>query len=540
MLDLAAAASDVRNEIERLRREIERLRVIGPDERGLLEAVLHHSPHGMMVCDAAGKLLVQNRAAERIWAGSATATSIDGWAAYRTFHADGRPHAPEDWSLMRCLRNGVILEGEEIRFQRFDGSFGTMLSSCAPIDGPEGQRQGALTVFADISPMSALFELSEACARAETTERIFSAALDAITKALAVERASILLFDADGVMRFKAWRGLSDAYRAAVEGHSPWAADAKDPQPVIVPDYRLDAHLAGWSSVFDREGIRALGFFPLCSEGRLLGKFMVYHREPHSFPEREERIASLIARKIAVGVELQATHDERERFVGIVGHDLRNPLGAIHMGASSLLRRDLDEGSTRIARRIVASAERMDRLIQQLLAFAQARHGEGLPIHRAVHDLGDIAAHVVEELEAAYPERSIELSTEGPVAGDWDGDRLAEVLSNLIGNAVQHGAEAPVRVRVRGGEDGVVIEVHNDGPPIPPELMPRLFDPFRRGTTDVASRSRSVGLGLYISRELVRAHGGNIEVVSQRDTGTRFTVRLPHRARVVGAVKEEP
>lgn len=375
-----------------------------------------------------------------------------------------------------------------------------------------------------------LYRLSDAVASAQGVEPVYEAALDAITSALGVSRASILLFDTDGVMRFKAWRGLSDTYRAAVEGHSPWTPDEKNPTAILVEDYRTDVGLAQYAATFDAANIRSLGFFPLVSEGRLIGKFMVYHSEPHSFSESERRIAAMIARKIAHAVERQLVHDERERFVGIVGHDLRNPLSAITMGAASLIRRELDEGSAKIVRRIVSSADRMSRMIQQLLGFAQARHGGGIPIHRSRADLAEITQHVIEELEAAYPERTILFTHRGELEGEWDSDRMAEVISNLVGNAIQHGDGGPVSVNLVGKDGAVTLDVHNKGAPIRPDLLAHLFDPFRRGGSPRESIRASVGLGLYISKELVRAHGGSIAVSSAPETGTVFTVRLPRQA----------
>ena len=145
--DLAAATAT----IEALRREVERLQVLAQDNRGLIDAVLESSPHGVLVCDARGEITLQNRASERIWAGSATAKDIEGWGKYRAFHPDGTPFAPGDWSMARCLLRGEMIEAEEVHFQRFDDTHGMLLGSCAPIRGPDGSVQGAVSVFADIT-----------------------------------------------------------------------------------------------------------------------------------------------------------------------------------------------------------------------------------------------------------------------------------------------------------------------------------------------------------------------------------------------------
>jgi PAS domain S-box-containing protein len=147
----AATAPIPEQEVEALRREVERLRALAYADRGLLEAVISHSPHGIIVCDARGKIYLQNRASERIWAGSATTDTVDGWGQYRAFHPDGRPYAAGDWSMARSLSGGEIIDAEEVHFQRFDGTHGILLGSAAPVFGPDGAITGAISTFADIT-----------------------------------------------------------------------------------------------------------------------------------------------------------------------------------------------------------------------------------------------------------------------------------------------------------------------------------------------------------------------------------------------------
>ena len=138
-------------DVEALRREVERLRALAQSDRGVLETVLNHSPHGILVSDALGKLTLQNRAAERIWAGSATAENVDGWGRYRAFHEDGRPYDPSDWAMARALSSGEVVDAEEVHFQRFDGTHGILLGSAAPVYGEGGGIVGAVSTFADIT-----------------------------------------------------------------------------------------------------------------------------------------------------------------------------------------------------------------------------------------------------------------------------------------------------------------------------------------------------------------------------------------------------
>jgi len=137
---------------ERLRRELERLRASSVDhERGLLELVLEQSPHGVLICDPQGALVLRSRAADRIWAGSATAEDVEGWGKYRAYHPDGSPYQPSAWAMARCLTLGEVVDAEEVHFQRFDGTHGMLLGSCAPLLAPDGRLLGAVSVFADIT-----------------------------------------------------------------------------------------------------------------------------------------------------------------------------------------------------------------------------------------------------------------------------------------------------------------------------------------------------------------------------------------------------
>jgi len=160
--------------------------------------------------------------------------------------------------------------------------------------------QSADTV--DIDHLVAISRLTNALSRATSLDDVYAAALDGIASSLGVSRASILTFDENDFCGFVAWRGLSDSYRAAVNGHTPWRPDMSNPEPIVVPDVEADASLAQYADVFRREGIRALGFFPLNYRDRVLGKFMLYHAEPHRFDPGEIELAKTVAAQIAFGI----------------------------------------------------------------------------------------------------------------------------------------------------------------------------------------------------------------------------------------------
>ena len=222
--------------------------------------------------------------------------------------------------------------------------------------------------------------------------------------------------------------------------------------------------------------------------------------------------------------------DFERQLIGIVSHDLRTPLSAVLLSASLLERSSLDEAQEKRVRRIRASAERAVRMIRDLLDFTEVRHG-GLTLHPQDADFHALVDAAVEEVRSQAPGRVLLHSWTGDGAGTWDADRLAQVVSNLLGNALAYGDPAtPIQVVSRGEADGVVLEVHNAGAPIPEDLLPRLFAPLERGTPHRENRAdRSIGLGLFIVRQVVQAHGGTVSVTSTAEAGTTLTVRLPRQ-----------
>lgn len=229
--------------------------------------------------------------------------------------------------------------------------------------------------------------------------------------------------------------------------------------------------------------------------------------------------------------ELRATAEFRERLLGIVGHDLRNPLGAISMCAQLMISEGTydRESVMMLVSFLLTSVHRMDRMIKQLFQFTRARLGGGVPLELEATDLRPICQHTIEELTltSTIPIKS---TFAGNTAGTWDGERLIEALSNLVSNAIDHAASGTkVLVHAAGLGDEVVVTVSNQGNPIPNDLLPVLFEAFHRGRTGIKARAGHLGLGLFIAHEIARSHGGSLSAQSSEGT-TTLTMRLPRRS----------
>lgn len=231
-------------------------------------------------------------------------------------------------------------------------------------------------------------------------------------------------------------------------------------------------------------------------------------------------------------------NQSRNLFLAILGHDLRNPLGTTINGAQlMMLSTDIDSRHRRIAGRIYNSGRRMSKLVDDLIDYTRTHLGSNLPIEPKPTDFAEIAQTVVDEIRTSHPQREIRFNVAGKLEGVWDKERIAQVISNLIGNAVQHGASDQAIIVAAGFDnEEIVLTVNNQGPVIQQELQQSIFEPLVRfveaDATEHTQKENSLGLGLYIVREVVKAHGGTVDVRSNPSEGTTFTVRLPRIASV--------
>jgi signal transduction histidine kinase len=232
----------------------------------------------------------------------------------------------------------------------------------------------------------------------------------------------------------------------------------------------------------------------------------------------------------------------RDLFLGVLGHDLRNPIGAMLMSAQLIAKiGSLSERQRMLISQVVTSAARATDILDQLLDITRARLGSGLHVLREPMDMAFVSRQLVDEMRALHPDRKFTLAISGDTGGQWDKPRIGQVFSNLIGNAVQYGfKDVPIGITVVGEATDVSIAVHNQGVPIPKDAIGGIFDALIRGGPegDDDSNSTNLGLGLYITKEIISAHGGTVRVTSNEKDGTTFTARFPRAPVTVIAAED--
>ena len=368
-----------------------------------------------------------------------------------------------------------------------------------------------------------LTELSRALTYAASLAQVFQLTVDRAVDLFSAEQSLLLVADEDGMLALRASSGVE----------ATLARRFREPL-----DESLVPSLAGLLGVPSESFLGV----PLVVSGTIKGVLVVIRPPPSSGAEHDEWLLSALADQAALALEksrLDEVAEFREQLIGIVGHDLRNPLNTIVMAAHILLQREgLGETETELARRITRSASVAARLIDQLLDLTRSRLGGGIPIDPKPSDLNEVCRQVIGETELTHPDRPLRLEVRGDVTGVWDRDRIYQVLVNLVGNAARHGApRSPIDLRIEGKETEVVVEVANRGDPIPPAALPFIFEAYRQGRTDHRGRTQGLGLGLFIAQEIARSHGGSITVTSSESDGTTFRLRLP---RVVDEAATQP
>lgn len=403
-----------------------------------------------------------------------------------------------------------------------------------------------------LTELRALHALAETINRSNSLESVYPEALQALRWVCAADRAAVLLLDHKNIMRFAAADGLSDCYRAAVEGHSPWASNEENAQPVVVTDPEREPSLAALLPLLRAEGIASLAFIPIAHQGRLLGKFMLYFDAPHEMTAEEIRLALTVAEYLALAVsrqhaleetrrlnfeledrvqrrtrQLEEANREMESFCYSVSHDLRAPLRALD-GFSRILLEDagqiLDDTDKDNLRRIIAASERMGGLMDDLLKLSRiGRVGMRL----TDVDLGGIAAGILERLRSGTPARRIDVQIAPGLAVQADAGLMRIALDNLLENAWKYtGKTADARIEFGSLErDGQVdFFIRDNGAGFDLRYATKLFSPFQRAHSP--GEFGGNGIGLAIVQRILQRHGGRTWAESEPGRGSTFWFTL--------------
>lgn len=307
-------------------------------------------------------------------------------------------------------------------------------------------------------------------------------------------------------------------------------ANTRNVPVLFLADAPLD-----WLSVRRGYALGALGYMTKPLDAHALRAkvdvLLTLFRRGVELRQREQMIAKqheAIQEAQAALEQVTAANRAKDLYMGVLGHDLRNPLGAILMSARMMLMRDsLAPDDRQSVNRVARNAERMAALIRDILDYTRGQAAGGIPVSPRMTDMGDICAAMLDEVQLLHADRAIKLSTIGSLHGHWDRERVEQVVSNLLTNALTH-SKSDIDLSVDGRDEGeVVVSLHNAGA-IPQDQQATLFEPFRKGS----GSKIGLGLGLYIVSEIMRAHGGAVEVTSTVRDGTTFTTRWPRASAI--------
>lgn len=528
-------------EFEALRRQTERAYVFADKERlALLETVLTQSPQGIIVSDPHGKFVIQNRAAEKIWGGSATVAGFADWAKYRALRPDGTAHSPEERSLARCLRRREIVPPEEQHIQRFDGAHGHILVSCAPIISPEGQLLGALSVFVDITELKRvekeradlLVREQAARSRAEILQERLEVTLKSIGDA-------VIATDATGSVTF---------LNPVAERLTGWTNDEAHAHPLaevfnIINEYtRLPVEnpvqkvvqegktvgLANHTILIAKGGSEASiadSAAPIRDKkGTLLGVVLVFR------DVTEDRKGEIALRESQEG--LKEADRRKDEFLAMLAHELRNPLAPISTAAHLLRARTGDRADLkRPAEVLMRQVEHMTKLVDDLLEVSRITRGK-IRLEKGPLDAAMVVNRAVELSRPLIDAKKHGLTVSLPQEPGWinaDPTRLAQVLGNLLNNAAKYTPDrGQITVAVERTDHEVVFRVRDTGIGIKKEQIPTLFQLFAQGDTSLDRAQGGLGIGLTLARGLIELHGGTLEATSEGlGKGSEFVVRMP-------------
>jgi signal transduction histidine kinase len=299
-------------------------------------------------------------------------------------------------------------------------------------------------------------------------------------------------------------------------------AIAQRRRPLIAHSAESDPRVR--NELLRMSGVKALYGVPLVYGDHVIGVAKMGSRRVADFSAEDRQILLSAAARAAAFIGQRREADDRGIVLHILGHDLRSPLSTVTVSATQAQRGDSSPEVARALQRIRSAGERMERIIDDLTDYTRSRGVGHIALHRESVDMLHVVTRVVSEIEARCGRKMI-VEHAGDLVGEWDRGRIERVIVNLVNNAIAYGAPTgSVSIRIAGDETSVTLRVHNEGPPISADLLPLVFEPFKRG-----EKGSGTGLGLYIVQQIARSHGGSVGVQSSAGAGTTFTVELPRR-----------
>jgi PAS domain S-box-containing protein len=517
-------------------------------------------PVAVYACDGQGVIQKFNRRAGELWGWGPNQNGAEQkfCGSHRIYYPDGRLMPHKDCPMARVLRGETLKPDElEIIVERENGERRNVMVAPRRLTNERGQIIGAINCLYDITEwkrteelQQALYQLGQRQSVAKSSSDIYDAALAAIVSTLRCDRAAILLCDRRRVMRFVAWRGLSRRYRKAVEGHSPWSAGVKDPQPICVRDVDLAELPKSLKTAIREEGIRAALFIPLVAKGELIGKFMAYYSQPHVCSDNDLDLGLSIAGQLALGLERKRAEEELQRSKLLLEQRVQQRTAALRATNRELHREiDLRKGlegeileiSDREQQRL--GQELHDGLCQELTAIGFMARATALRVrdHRVVQveDLEKIAQLVntsvtaardvardlhKEEVDAASFLRALrdligreiwkarcrlDIKTDVHIEDDRTASQLYRILREALLNARKHAQASKIVVEVKRFKKNLVFSVTDNGV----------------GLSTKAKTGR--GLGFHIMQYRARSIGARLKIESPVAGGARVVCYLP-------------
>ena len=425
----------------------------------LLEAL----PVAVYMTDAKGRITFYNEAAATLWGCRPELGKDEFCGSWKLYWPDGTPLPHDECPMAIALRQKEAVRGLEAVAERPDGTRIPFIPYPTPLFDSSGALAGAINMLVDISErkcaevalarhrdeQTALYQFTDSLFRADSLSDVCDAALEAIRRSLGCQRASILLFDESDLMKFVAWCGLSDDYRRAVEGHSPWTRDAKKPQPVCVSDIETADIAEDLKATVRAEGIVALAFIPLVVNGELVGKFMTYYEAPHVFTDAEINLSMTIARQLGFSVERLQAEEVRQRGEqasrllasiietsddAIVTKDVNGILTSWNNGAKRIFGYTADE----MIGRPVVTLVPPDRHNEEHEILERIRRGERIESYETVRQRKDGNLIDISLTVTALKDAAGKVVGASKIARDITERKLAQARHELLSHEIQH------------------------------------------------------------------------------------------------------